>query len=51
VNCTYGGAKHRTHRVLPLKDSTEYVTEDNSILKHLIDKDLSGLEESLKNNQ
>ena len=43
VNCTYGVAKHRTHKVLPLKDSTNYVTDDNILLRDIIDNDLKVL--------
>jgi hypothetical protein len=51
VNCTYGVTKHRTHKVLPLKDSSTYVSEDNQLLKEIIDTDLKFLEESLRNSQ
>jgi hypothetical protein len=51
VNCTYGVTKHRTHKVLPLKDANAHVVEDNMLLKDIIDSDLKFLEESLRNSQ
>lgn len=33
VNCTYGVTKHRTHKVLPLKDATDHVASDNLLLR------------------
>ena len=29
VNCTYGDTKHRTHKVLPLRDSMHSIRKDN----------------------
>jgi hypothetical protein len=43
VNCTYGMTKHRTHKVIPLKDTTDYIVEDNKMLRSLIDRDLKVL--------
>jgi len=51
VNCTYGMTKHRTHKVLPLNDTKDYISEDNKVLRLLIDKDLKLLEENIKNSQ
>jgi hypothetical protein len=51
VNCTYGVTKHRTHKVLPLKDAGNYVSDDNQMLKEIIDEDLKLLEESLSSSQ
>jgi hypothetical protein len=43
--------KHKTHKILPLKDAGAYITEDNLILKELLSKDLKNIEESVKNCQ
>lgn len=51
VNCNYGGNRHRTHKILPLKDSTKHITEDNEALKEILNSDLKKLEESIKNCQ
>lgn len=51
VNCIFGITRHRTHKVLPLKDSAKYVSEDNQLLKEIIDTDLKSLEESIRNSQ
>jgi hypothetical protein len=29
VHCTYGEMRHRTHKVLPLRDSGTYIQQDN----------------------
>jgi hypothetical protein len=36
---------------LPLKDAGSYVTDDNQMLKEIIDEDLKLLEESLRSSQ
>lgn len=51
VNCTYGVTKHRTHKVLPLRDSGKYITEDNELLRGILGTDLRCLEDSIKNCQ
>ena len=43
--------KHKTHRILPLKDSSVYINEDNLVLKELLSKDLKNIEDSVKNCQ
>jgi hypothetical protein len=50
ANCTYGVDTHRTHKVLPLKDSAKYINEDNQELKNILKDDLRRLEESIKNS-
>jgi len=51
VNCIYGVTKHRTHKIIPLKDSITEIVQDNQILRHIIDSDLKVLEEGIKNSQ
>lgn len=51
MNCTYGVAKHRTHKVLPLKDASTQVADDNILLREIINNDLRALDESLRNSQ
>jgi hypothetical protein len=51
VNCNYGDMKHKTHKILPLKDSNSYISEDNSLLKEMLNKDLKIIEESIRNCQ
>jgi len=29
VNCIFGVTKHRTHKIMPLRDSENYINEDN----------------------
>ena len=50
VNCIYGITKHRTHKVLPLKDCSEEVRKDNELLRGLIDADLATLEQNIVNS-
>lgn len=33
VNCNYSDYKHKTHKIVPLKDSGKYIYEDNVLLK------------------
>ena len=51
VNCNFGEMKHKTHKILPLKDSGVYINEDNLVLKELLSKDLKTIEDSVKNCQ
>ena len=50
VNCIYGVTKHRTHKVLPLKDCLEDVRKDNDMLRNLIDADLHTLDDNIQNS-
>lgn len=43
VNCTYGGNRHRTHKIIPLKDSGKLINEDNELLKDILNADLKKL--------
>ena len=40
VNCTYNDTRHKMHKVYPLKNSLQYVNEDNEDLKELLKNDL-----------
>ena len=51
ANCTYGIGKHRTHKIIPLKDSPKFIKEDNEQLATILKADLKILEESIKNSQ
>lgn len=51
VNCNYGDFKHKTHKILPLKDSNSYINEDNILLKEILNKDLKEIEQSIRNCQ
>lgn len=44
VNCLYGMHKHRSHKVIPLKDCLEEVREDNRQLKLIMDKEVQQLD-------
>lgn len=44
VNCIYGVHKHRTHKVLPLKDCMQEIQTDNKELKIIIDNQLRRLQ-------
>ena len=51
ANCVYGINRHRTHRLLPLKDATALITEDNMLLWTQINEDLRKMDESIKSSQ
>lgn len=51
VNCTYSDFRHKIHKILPLKDSTKYINEDNLLLKDILSKDLKCIEDSVRNCQ
>ncbi len=51
VSCSFGEAKHKTHKVIPLKDSNKYISEDNMLLKEIISNDLKVVDESIRNCQ
>ena len=51
INCVYGASRHRTHKLLPLKDAGEYLHEDNTLLRAMIDTDLKNMDESIKYSQ
>lgn len=36
--------KHKTHKILPLKDSNSHISEDNTLLKEMLNKDLKTIE-------
>ena len=48
VNCTYGDMRHRTHRVLPLKDAMSHVEKDNQDFTALLQDKMAELEETIK---
>jgi hypothetical protein len=49
VNCTYGDTKHKTHKVLPLKDSVQHIVQDNKTLTEVLKNDIRGLQLVVKN--
>jgi len=51
ANCVYGINRHRTHKLLPLKDAATYIMEDNTILWNQINEDLKKMDESIKYTQ
>ena len=44
VNCLYGLHRHRSHKVVPLKDCMDEVYEDNKKLKYIMDEEIKKLE-------
>lgn len=48
VNCTYGDFRHRTHKVLPLRDSLKYISQDNDELNRILKDDFIRLQENIK---
>ena len=51
ANCIYGIDSHRTHKIIPLKNSAKYINEDNEELKNILRQDFNKMEESTKNLQ
>ena len=49
VNCTYTESKHRTHRVLPIKDSLEHIARDNTKLEEKLQNDIMEFDSSIRN--
>lgn len=48
VNCIYGVTRHRTHKIVPLKDCAEEIYQDNQHLKKMLDQDLKLLEGNIR---
>lgn len=44
VNCLYGMHKHRSHKVVPLKDCMDEVYEDNKKLKSIIEEEIKKID-------
>lgn len=51
VNCIYGVTRHRTHKVLPLRDCMDEILLDNRDLKTILDEDLKALENNIITSQ
>lgn len=51
ANCVYGASRHRTHRLIPLKDAIEFIIEDNTLLWKIIDTDMKRMDDSIRNTQ
>jgi hypothetical protein len=51
ANCVYGVARHRTHKLVPLKDAQEFIIEDNALLWKIIEGDLKQMDVSIRNSQ
>lgn len=44
MNCLYGMHRHRSHKVVPLKDCMEEVHEDNRKLKGIIEEEIKRMD-------
>lgn len=51
ANCVYGYNRHRTHKLVPLKDAIQEINEDSSLLWNQINSDLKKMDESVKITQ
>ena len=49
ANCVYGVTKHRTHKLIPLKDAIPYINEDNVQLWKLMEDDIKSMDLSMRN--
>ncbi len=44
VNCIYGAHKHRSHKIVPLKDCMDYVREDNQKLNFIMEEEIKKMD-------
>jgi uncharacterized protein YhbP (UPF0306 family) len=51
ANCVYGFNRHKTHKLLPLKDANELIREDNNYFWVQINEDLKKMDDSIKSTQ
>lgn len=44
MNCLYGIHRHRSHKVIPLKDCMEEIYEDTKNMRGIIEEEIKGLD-------